>query len=115
MRRTADPSALTVVVRPCSCTPLSLLKPLRPIVTPEAPQLLVLARREQVLKEAGFRDIFRPVKDKENRLALQLLPQLLAQLDCISNATQRCARIMPRCAAPCRNPVAHMQRVGLLA
>jgi uncharacterized protein with ATP-grasp and redox domains len=45
--------------------------------------------RDQCLSSAGFADIFLYVKAKENEQALSLLPDLLAELDSISDPTAR--------------------------
>jgi hypothetical protein len=40
-------------------------------------------RRDEALARAGFGDIFKALKDKENELALALLPGVLAELDSV--------------------------------
>lgn len=46
-------------------------------------------RRDQALARNGFGDIFKTLKDKENDLALQLLPATLAELDAQPDAAVR--------------------------
>jgi hypothetical protein len=44
------------------------------------------ASRDEALARAGFGDIFKGLKDKENALALGLLPGVLAELDAVADA-----------------------------
>ncbi|GBG00302.1 hypothetical protein Rsub_13064 [Raphidocelis subcapitata] len=45
--------------------------------------------RDQALHRAGFFDIFKPLKDRENDLALKLLPGVLRELDAEPDAGRR--------------------------
>jgi hypothetical protein len=48
----------------------------------------LLNLREQCLKEMGFTDIFKNIKDKENEMTIQLLPKMLEDLDKMSESEQ---------------------------
>lgn len=45
--------------------------------------------REQALRAAGFQDIFRSIKQKENEGALELLGEVLQEIDDIADPRQR--------------------------
>ena len=45
--------------------------------------------REHALKDAGFRDIYHSIKQEENRKALDLLPEVLAEIDAETDLRER--------------------------
>lgn len=74
------------------CAALSFTH-LPPIVSHQSLTPSCMTRREQCLKNAGFKDIFKVVKDKENVQALQHLPSVLKELDAQEQATARCGQV----------------------
>lgn len=64
--------------------------PRRGCMSPQTYYAAVAARRrDRCLHAAGFTDIFKTAKDKEDKAALQLLPSVLADLDSVSDPTAR--------------------------
>nr|1XFI_A Chain A, unknown protein [Arabidopsis thaliana]2Q40_A Chain A, Protein At2g17340 [Arabidopsis thaliana] len=51
--------------------------------------ILLCRLREQVLRELGFRDIFKKVKDEENAKAISLFPQVVSLSDAIEDDGKR--------------------------
>ena len=54
---------------------------------------MVFEMREEMLRSCGFRDAFRGVKEAENEAALQVLPDLLAELDALAGEEQPLALV----------------------
>ena len=54
---------------------------------------MVFEMREEMLRSCGFRDAFRGVKEAENQAALQVLPDLLAELDALRPEDQPLALV----------------------
>ncbi len=71
---------------PCGCACAHASRGERDAHPPSPPPF---ACRDACLHAAGFLDIFKATKDKENAAALQLLPEVLRELDAIPNAPER--------------------------
>jgi type II pantothenate kinase len=54
----------------------------------------IFEMREECLRAFQFPDAYRPVKDSENAAALAVLPDLLAELDCIAGREERLRSIV---------------------
>ncbi|EOA32299.1 hypothetical protein CARUB_v10015561mg [Capsella rubella] len=51
--------------------------------------ILLCRLREEVLRESGFRDIFKKVKDEENAKAISLFPEVVSLSDAIEDEVER--------------------------
>ena len=75
-----------LVAQPACCCCACRVPALGP---PAQPASLPSSRREEALLTAGFRDIFQPIKQRENQQALALLPGVCAEVDGLAGATER--------------------------